>query len=113
MLGDTVGEVRGQAISTRILSDEGQGPRMEITDQSAGELYGVSINQTVTYVGVLRPNGTISGEGIQVDYTGTSGQSRYGINVPMAYTTAYTVFGLGCARFWRRLPSHNVKTCAF
>ena len=23
-------------------------------------------------------------------------QSRYGINVPLAYTTAYTVFGLGC-----------------
>ena len=69
MLGDTVGEVRGQAISTRILSDEGQGPRMEITDQSAGELYGVSINQTVTYVGVLRPNGTISGEGIGITMT--------------------------------------------
>ena len=34
--------------------------------------------------------------GIHVDYTGTSPQSRYGINVPLAYTTAYTVFGLGC-----------------
>ena len=66
MLGDTVGEVRGQAISTRILSDEGQGPRMEITDQSAGELYGVSVNQTVTYVGVLRPDGTISGQGVGI-----------------------------------------------
>jgi len=39
---------------------------------------------------------TVSDTGIHVDYTGTSGQSRYGINVPMAYTTAYTVFGLGC-----------------
>ena len=39
---------------------------------------------------------TISDEGIHVDYTGTSGQSRYGINVPLSYTTAYTVFGLGC-----------------
>jgi N-methylhydantoinase B len=39
---------------------------------------------------------TVSESGIHVDYTGTSGQSRYGINVPMAYTTAYTVFGLGC-----------------
>ena len=34
--------------------------------------------------------------GIHVDYTGTSPPSRRGINVPMAYTTAYTVFGLGC-----------------
>jgi N-methylhydantoinase B len=39
---------------------------------------------------------TVSDDGIHVDYTGTSPQSRYGINVPMAYTTAYTVFGLGC-----------------
>ena len=39
---------------------------------------------------------TISDDGIHVDYTGTSGQSRYGINVPLSYTTAYTVFGLGC-----------------
>ncbi|TMJ05100.1 MAG: hydantoinase B/oxoprolinase family protein [Alphaproteobacteria bacterium] len=39
---------------------------------------------------------TVSDSGIHVDYTGTSPQSRYGINVPLAYTTAYTVFGLGC-----------------
>ena len=39
---------------------------------------------------------TVSDTGIHVDFTGTSPQSRYGINVPMAYTTAYTVFGLGC-----------------
>jgi len=39
---------------------------------------------------------TVSDGGIHVDFTGTSPQSRYGINVPLAYTTAYTVFGLGC-----------------
>src|SRR5438270_5037181 len=39
---------------------------------------------------------TVSDSGIHVDYTGTSPQSRYGINVPLSYTTAYTVFGLGC-----------------
>ena len=39
---------------------------------------------------------TISASGIHVDYTGTSPASKRGINVPMAYTTAYTVFGLGC-----------------
>ncbi|MFM9940657.1 MAG: hydantoinase B/oxoprolinase family protein [Hyphomicrobiaceae bacterium] len=40
---------------------------------------------------------TVSDSGVHVDYTGTSPASRRGINVPMAYTTAYTVFGLGCA----------------
>jgi N-methylhydantoinase B len=39
---------------------------------------------------------TVSESGIHVDYAGTSPQSPKGINVPMAYTTAYTVFGLGC-----------------
>jgi len=39
---------------------------------------------------------TVRDTGIHVDFTGTSPQSRYGINVPLAYTTAYTVFGLGC-----------------
>jgi len=37
------------------------------------------------------------GEGeIEVDFDGTSPASRRGINVPMAYTAAYTCFGLGC-----------------
>ncbi len=39
----------------------------------------------------------IAADGIHVDYDGTSPMSRYGVNVPMAYTTAYTSFGLGCA----------------
>ncbi|MCQ4161364.1 hydantoinase B/oxoprolinase family protein [Roseomonas sp. GC11] len=39
---------------------------------------------------------TISEAGIHVDYTGTSPAVRRGINVPLAYATAYTVFGLGC-----------------
>ncbi|MAH85230.1 MAG: 5-oxoprolinase [Rhodospirillaceae bacterium TMED8] len=39
---------------------------------------------------------TITEDGITVDYGGTSHKSRYGINVPMAYTTAYTCFGLSC-----------------
>jgi len=69
MLGDKIGEVRGQAISTRVLPDEGNGPRLETTDQGAGTIYGVHVNQTVTYVGTLRPNGTISGEGVGVTMT--------------------------------------------
>jgi N-methylhydantoinase B len=39
---------------------------------------------------------TVSDGGIHVDYTGTSGPSKRGINVPLAYTLAYTCFGLGC-----------------
>lgn len=39
---------------------------------------------------------TISGDGIHVDYDGSSPASRYGINVPFGYTEAYTCFGLSC-----------------
>ncbi|MBM3526001.1 MAG: hydantoinase B/oxoprolinase family protein, partial [Alphaproteobacteria bacterium] len=39
---------------------------------------------------------TVRDDGIHVDYAGTSPVSAKGINVPIAYTTAYTVFGLGC-----------------
>jgi N-methylhydantoinase B len=38
----------------------------------------------------------VSGQGIHVDFTGTGPAVRRGINVPLAYTTAYTVFGLAC-----------------
>ena len=37
------------------------------------------------------------GESITIDYDGTSPVQPRGVNVPLAYTTAYTVFGLGCA----------------
>jgi len=36
---------------------------MEVTDQGMGTLCGLSVTQTVTYVGTMRPNGTISGGG--------------------------------------------------
>jgi N-methylhydantoinase B len=38
----------------------------------------------------------VGANGIHVDYTGTDSAVRRGINVPLAYTTAYTVFGLAC-----------------
>lgn len=39
---------------------------------------------------------TIGEKMIHVDFTGTTGVQKRGINVPMAYTEAYTCFGLGC-----------------
>jgi N-methylhydantoinase B len=39
---------------------------------------------------------SIGRDGMAVDFAGTSPASRYGINVVLNYTTAYTVFGLKC-----------------
>ncbi|WP_282151921.1 hydantoinase B/oxoprolinase family protein [Ruegeria atlantica] len=60
-----------------------------------------------TYRNVLRMDGyekelelhatlTVSKTGMHVDFTGTSGCSGKGINVPLNYATAYTVFALRC-----------------
>ena len=39
---------------------------------------------------------TIDDTGITVDFDGTSPRSTWGINVPLAYTVAYTSFGVRC-----------------
>jgi len=39
---------------------------------------------------------TVSADGMVVDFAGTSGCSSKGINVPLNYATAYTVFALRC-----------------
>jgi N-methylhydantoinase B len=39
---------------------------------------------------------TIRDEEIAVDFSGTSGVSTYGINVPLTYTQAYASFGVRC-----------------
>jgi len=47
----------------------------------------------VTLVATL----TIAGDHVAVDYTGTTGLSRYAINCPICYTEAYTSFGVKAA----------------
>ena len=39
---------------------------------------------------------TIGEDGIDVDFTGSSGISSHGINVPLCYTEAYATFGVKC-----------------
>mgnify|MGYP002628271883 CR=1 FL=1 len=39
----------------------------------------------------------IAGDKLTADFTGTSGMSRFGVNVPEVYTRAYACYGLKCA----------------
>ncbi len=39
---------------------------------------------------------TVSAAGLHMDYAGSGARQRKGINVPLTYATAYTVFGMGC-----------------
>jgi N-methylhydantoinase B len=42
---------------------------------------------------------TMDGANIKVDYSGTSSQVQKGVNCPLIYATAYTVYGLASALF--------------
>jgi N-methylhydantoinase B len=46
---------------------------------------------------LLKARVTVQGSELTVDHTGSSPQSRYGINVVMNYTHAYTSFAVKCA----------------
>lgn len=61
---------------------------------------------------VLQTALSISDAGVHVDYTGTSPQSGHGINVPIAYTTAYSMFGLACA-IAPKIPNNSGSLSAF
>ena len=45
---------------------------------------------------VLDATMTVSDDAIVTDFAGSSGCSRYGINVPLNYAAAYSVFGIRC-----------------
>ena len=49
---------------------------------------------------------TISDDTIGVDYTGTDGAQRFGINVPLCYTYAHTVYPLKCV-FAPEIPNNH------
>ena len=61
---------------------------------------------------VLSAAVTVSDTGIHVDYAGTSPQSSRGINVPLGYATAYTMFGLACA-VAEGVPNNSGSLSAF
>ncbi len=61
---------------------------------------------------VLSARLTISADGVQVDYAGSSPQSPHGINVPLQYTAAYSCFGLACG-IGGRVPNNSGSLSVF
>ena len=55
---------------------------------------------------------TVTDSGITVDYTGSAAPVQRGINVPLAYTAAYTVFALSCV-VAGRIPNNAGTLSAF
>jgi len=63
MQGDKVGESTGRVISQRVLPNPEGAPKMETSFKSGGKLLGADANETGTYWSIIRPDGTIFGEG--------------------------------------------------
>ena len=63
MLGDKIGTESGKVTSQRVLANPGGGPRMETSIRTTGTLLGVNQTSTATYSSVMRPDGTVYGEG--------------------------------------------------
>jgi hypothetical protein len=63
MLGEIIGEETGKVTLRRVLPDAGGSPKMETCAQTDLTLLGVKATNTVTYWAVVRPDGTLFGEG--------------------------------------------------
>ncbi len=63
MQGEKIGEASGTVTSRRVLPNPGGGPKMETSFQAKGKLLGADETETGTYWSVIRPDGTIFGEG--------------------------------------------------
>ena len=63
MQGDKIGESTGKVTGRRVLPNPGGGPKMETSFEASGKLLGVEETETGTYSAVVRPDGSLFGEG--------------------------------------------------
>ena len=63
MQGERIGEESGKVTSQRVLPNPGGAPKMETTFQASGTILGAKHRTTGTYQSILRPDGTLYGEG--------------------------------------------------
>ena len=63
MQGEMIGESLGKVTSRRVLANPGGGPKMETSFEASGRLLGVEETETGTYWSVVRPDGSLYGEG--------------------------------------------------
>ena len=63
MQGEKIGEESGKVTSQRVLPNPGGSPKMETSFQANLMLLGAEATDTGTYCSVVRPDGTLYGEG--------------------------------------------------
>ncbi len=69
MLGEKIGEETGRVTGRRVLPSEGHGPKVEVSFEASGTILGVEATNLGTYSSIVRPDGTLYGEGQGVAMT--------------------------------------------
>ena len=91
MLGEQIGETKGKRLVRRVLSTDPA--TVEVTFEETGQMAGIPVNGLGTYTSVVRPDGTIFGEGQglhmssdgeSATWTGT-GAGRFGPDGAVSY----------------------------
>ena len=63
MLGEKIGGTSGKGYFAGRTTEPGRSPKMETSFQGSGSILGVDVKETGTYWRVVRPDGTLYGEG--------------------------------------------------
>ena len=63
MLGGKIGEHSGKITGQRVLESDGGTPKVETSFRASERILGVEATTIATYLGVLRPDGYLHGEG--------------------------------------------------
>ncbi len=105
MLGDVIAEASGSLAGMRLLPAEYGSPKVEITLQGRGEAEDVAFTDLTTYVQIVRPDGTLYGEGESAWFTEDGEVALWrGIGIGRATgpggATAFSVVGS-----FHRIPS--------
>jgi hypothetical protein len=95
MLGEVLGEERGKVTVYRVLPPEGGASKVEVSFQSSGTLLGIAETSIATYWSMVRPDGTLFGEGHGI-VTGEGGESATWIGNGVG-----KMAGKGSAASWR------------
>src|SRR5450631_3922565 len=67
MLGEQIGETKGKRSARRVISTDP--PTVEVSFEDSGHMFGVATTGIGTYTSVIRPDGSIYGEGQGINTT--------------------------------------------
>ena len=110
MIGEKIQEVSGKVTGTRVVPSETDIPRVETSFQGQGRLLGVETTEFGSYTAVLRPGGTLfgQGQGVAMSKDGDSiAWTGFGIGKPtgrgVATSYRYSVTFQTTSQKWSRL----------